>query len=758
MTTLEGSIESIIFRNEDNGYTVFEILSVSGDGELSGVESRVTCTAYLTDVTMGENVRLTGNFVMHPSYGKQFGVASVARSAPTSVPGMIKYLASSIRGVGERTAKRITDVFGAETFDVMEKNPELLARVPGISMKRARDMGAAFAEQGGQRRVLMYLQQFGVSPLFASKIYKRYKDESIETVRRNPYLLAEDISGIGFKRADAIAKEVGFEPHSEFRIKAGLRYLLQEAAGSGHVYMEKGTICEEGVRLLGVDAEAIENALAGMQFERKIIQVNQDGVVAVYLNKYYYAESYVAKKLFEIRFSAPKLKGVEAAELEGFTLAERQKEAVTAAFECGLMVITGGPGTGKTTIINTLISLFAKRDMSVELAAPTGRAAKRMEEASGKEAKTIHRLLGISSGDDNADRVERDENNPIEADVVIIDESSMVDIMLMYYLCRAIKSGGRLILAGDADQLPSVGPGNVLKDIINSDEFSVVRLTEIFRQSAESAIVTNAHLINQGKQPVLNAKDKGFYFIVRDSIDSVQNALISLVRDRLPAYSAADPMTDIQVLTPMRKSNLGAERLNTLLQQALNPPGAGKNEREIGGHIFRVGDKVMQIKNNYNLEWRTADSSAGGVGVYNGDGGVITAIDESASVLRVCFDGGRLVDYDFNRIHELTPAYAVTIHKSQGSEYKIVVIPLLSGPPLLMTRNLLYTAITRAKDLAVIVGSPATLHAMVENNREVQRFSGLEYRVKRIQALAFLPPIHQVIPPTHRMAAVAEDE
>ncbi|MCL2702176.1 MAG: ATP-dependent RecD-like DNA helicase [Defluviitaleaceae bacterium] len=737
VVTLEGSVENVIFRNDQNGYTVFEVLSVSG-GDLPGAESKVTCTAFLPDISTGENVRLTGNFVMHPSYGMQFGVQALERSAPTSVPGIIKYLSSSVKGIGERTAKRITDMYGAETFDIIERHPDMLAKVPGITHKKARAISELFKEQSSLRHTMMYLQQFGVSPAFINKIYRRYKEESIEIVRRNPYLLAEDIIGIGFKTADAIAGRVGIEPDSEFRVRAGIKFILNEAARGGHVYLEKDELCRETAELLGVDGDTAENALHKLQFERQVMQDNQNGITAVYLNRYFYAESFVAKKLLELNSGVKRTIIGEENEIfrreGGFALAECQKQAVRAAFDSGVLVITGGPGTGKTTVINTLISLFDKCGLTVELAAPTGRAAKRMEEAAGREAKTIHRLLGMSGGDEGRDnKVERDEDNPIEADVVIIDESSMVDITLMYYLLRAIKRGTRLILVGDADQLPSVGPGNVLKDIIKSGEIVVARLTEIFRQSRESAIVMNAHRINQGERPELNANGRGFYFMTCKSMESVQEAITGLVRDRLPGYANADPLTEIQVLTPMRKSGLGAQHLNHILQQALNPPDSGRREKELGGYILREGDKVMQIKNNYNLAWRTGDGATEGTGVYNGDGGVIVKIDEDSELLRVCFDGGRLVDYEFGRLDELTPAYAVTIHKSQGSEYKVVVIPVFSGPPQLMTRNLLYTAVTRARELVVLVGLPETMYAMVRNNREVRRFSALDHRINKIK-------------------------
>lgn len=738
-TTIEGSVENVIYRSADSGYTVFEVMSLTENDNSKG--QGVTCTAFLPDLNTGESVRLTGNFVVHPVYGRQFAVDKAERGIPATIPGMVKYLASSIKGIGEKTAVKITAAFGLDTFRVIENHPEKLTAIKGLTLKKALAIGTVFREQAAYRNTMMYLQQFGISTLFIQKIYKRYKDDAVEIVKKNPYLLADEIIGIGFKTADAIANRVGIEPESLYRIRAGLKFILTEGAQDGHVYLEKSALLALGTELLGfgVTEETLDDNLHALQFERQLRQERMDdGSVAVYLSKYYNAEAYTAQKLLELRDGAADIgagaeewiKAYEAS--AGVTLAENQRLAVRQALASGVLVVTGGPGTGKTTVINAIIGLMKRRGLTVELAAPTGRAAKRMEEAAGMEAKTVHRLLGMTGGDEAAGKIERNQENPLEADAVIIDESSMVDAMLMYNLLKAIPEGARLILAGDADQLPSVGAGNVLRDIIDSGVVAVVKLTEIFRQSRESAIVMNAHRINNGRRPVFNEKDKGFYLVRRSGAEQLLEAVTGLVRDRLPVFSGADPMTEIQVLTPMRKGNLGAITLNAVLQQALNPPLFGKNEKEMNGFVFREGDKVMQVKNNYNQSWRVkypGEPVVEGSGVYNGDMGVITDIDDDGEFVRVRFDGGRLAEYDFGRLDELELAYAITIHKSQGSEYKVVVIPLLSGPPMLLTRNLLYTAVTRAREQAVIVGSEEAVYRMTGNNREVKRFSGLAWRL-----------------------------
>lgn len=754
--TIEGVIENIIYQNEQNGYTVFSVLtedSAELDGGKTFASSEITCTAYITGVGVGENVRLTGNFVVHPSYGRQFNVETLKRSAPTTVSGIKKYLGSGvIKGIGERLASRITDVFGDDTLKVIENAPEKLAAINGISLNKALLIGEIFREQASLRNVMLYLQEFGISPLFIRKIYNKYKDDSIDVVKKNPYILAEDIAGIGFKTADAIAFRAGIEPDSEFRVKAGIKYILQNAAlQNGHVFMEKSLLVSHASEMLGIPGELADNCIMSLQFERQIFQENQNGETAVYLNRYYYAESYTAKRLIELASNTAGYAGDIDAEIDALEnrqslgldskFAENQITAIKVALTEGVLVITGGPGTGKTTVIKAILSLLKKRGASVELAAPTGRAAKRLEEATGMEAKTIHRLLGMTAGDDDANNqhFEKNEENLLEADVFIIDESSMVDIILMYNLLRAIPPGARLILAGDADQLPSVGPGNVLKDIINSNEIKVVKLTEIFRQSRESAIVMNAHRINSGERPVFNENGRDFFFLKRRNADDAVEAVKELVRSRLPKFAAASSLTDIQVLSPMRKSPLGSVNLNLTLQEALNPGNRKKAEKQMNGFVFREGDKVMQIKNNYNLSWRVLDGKrrvvSEGTGVYNGDEGIIVKIDNAGEILRVRFDGGREADYDFSRLEELELAYAVTIHKSQGSEYKVVVIPIHSGPPALMTRNLLYTAVTRAKELVVLVGVPETLYRMVENNREVRRFSALAYKICKIKGI-----------------------
>ncbi|MCL2406683.1 MAG: ATP-dependent RecD-like DNA helicase [Defluviitaleaceae bacterium] len=740
MTEITGSIEHIIYRDDKSGYTVFEVLST---GEHA--HSRITCTANSAELTPGENVRLMGDFVVHQSYGSQFKAVTVERRAPTTVAGISKYLVSSIKGVGERMAERITDMYGTETFEIIEKYPEMLAKIPGISVKKATEISVRFGEQSTERHVMMYLQQFGISQVYITRIYKRYKAEAVDIVRKNPYRIADEIVGIGFKTADKIAEKVGIPLDSEYRTASGIKYILSEAAQSGgHVYLEKDDLAARAEALLASDAapfHPIDNILHNMQFSKQIYQERDEntGAVLVYLNKYFHQESYVAMRLTNlcgnIKALDPELESDIAIfeEANDIALSDCQKEAIISAHSHGVMVITGGPGTGKTTVINALISLFEKRGLSVELTAPTGRAAKRMEEATGHEAKTIHRLLGINGGDPSSGSgqvyIDRDDKNPLECNVLIVDESSMVDITLIYYLLRAAGYNMRLILVGDADQLPSVGPGNVLKDIIRSEKIPVARLRSIFRQSEGSNIITNAHKINDGELPYIGKDSRDFFFASGSDLDGVQNTIVTLVRERLPGYAKANPIMDIQILTPMRKSALGADNLNVVLQQALNPPTPYKNELEYGTHIYREGDKIMQIKNNYNLAWVTEDGRSEGIGVYNGDGGVILHIDSENDLLRARMDGGRIIDYDTARLDEIALSYAVTIHKSQGSEYRVVVIPLFGGPPMLLTRNLLYTAVTRAKELVVIVGSKNTMKAMVGNNREMTRYSALARRI-----------------------------
>jgi len=741
---IEGTVDSVIFQNSENSYTVFSMTI----GEEKDMRNMI-CIAYIPNLNPGENIKVKGEFTTHPTYGKQFVVKSYEKIMPTTEKGIEAYLGSgSVKGIGKKLAARIVKHFGKDTFSIIESTPEKLSIIRGISKDKAIEIGNVFHEQAEVRSITIYLQEHGISVGYAMKIHKKYKSGAIDIINENPYVLVTDIFGIGFKIADDIAFKFGIDKSSPFRIKAGVRHCINTFTLSGNVYVYKSDLMEMSSSLLQVDVQAIENTIIEMQVDKSIVQEKIDGNVVIYLSSLYYAEYYVAKKLLELSENVinisieDALKEVVAIEKStNITLAQKQREAVMESMSKGVLVITGGPGTGKTTTINTILTVLSEEGYSIELAAPTGRAAKRMSEATGMEAKTIHRLLGISflSEDSNRQAFEKNEESPIEADVVVIDEISMVDIMLMFNLLKAVEYGTRIILVGDANQLPSVGAGSVLKDIIDSECISVVRLSDIFRQARESAIVMNAHSINEGKYPKLNEKNKDFFFVKRTSMDDVTSGILELVTTRLPEYTGCDPLKDIQILTPMRKTAIGATNLNRVLQLSLNPTSPGKTEYEYRSTTFREGDKVMQIKNNYNMQWSIYDSRNNkedeGLGVFNGDEGIIENINLSTQTLRVCFDDGKVVNYEFAQLEEIDLSYAITIHKSQGSEYKIVVIPVHSGPPLLLTRNLLYTAVTRAKTLVVLVGIEETLYRMVDNNKEVSRNSFLNGRLKNLKEL-----------------------
>ena len=735
---ISGSIEGVIFHNEENGYTVFL---------LSQDESRgtITCIGYLHEPLEGENLVVQGNYVQSPKYGRQFSITSFERTKPTSLAGIEKYLASGvIKGIGEKTAREIVKRFGEEAFDVIENEPKKLAKIRGISLKKALQFSEIFHATKNQRQSMLFLQELGLSPAAAMKVYKKYGEETSEIVRQNPYRLADDIDGIGFKTADAIAFKLGMQQDSPERISAGVRYCLWEATSEGHTYVPQDSIVKTSAELLYVDVSIIQNELTNMQIMRQIMREKPEGSeeTLVFATPLYYAEIYIARKLSSLNHAhssqnvgkehLDNLKKLE--EENAIELSEGQRQAVLLALSQGVLIITGGPGTGKTTTINTIIGLLESQGLDVSLAAPTGRAAKRMTEATGREAKTIHRLLEVNfiSEDNRRQVFNKNEDNPIETDVLIVDETSMMDVLLTQSLLKAVAEGTRLIFVGDVDQLPSVGPGNMLKDIINSGTLPVARLTEVFRQAAESAIITNAHRINKGLYPSVNEKEKDFFFMKRRIPEEISATILDLVINRLAAYKNFDPKTDIQVLTPMRKGQLGVQNLNKVLQEKINPPSPQKKEREYGQIIFREGDKVMQIRNNYDAKWEAYNQNGVmidfGSGIFNGDMGLVEAIDEEAG-MTVCFDEARYVDYEFSQLDELELAYAVTVHKSQGSEYRVVVMPVFSGPPMLFTRNLLYTAVTRAKELAVLVGGVDFLHKMVDNNRISRRFTALERRL-----------------------------
>jgi len=751
--TLQGIVENIIFHNDDNGYTVFalhcENIPLTLLNYKDDDDSIITCTGHFPDLHEGENIKITGSFVNNPRFGWQLAVTHAEKTAPSTLAAIEKYLGSGvIKGIGARMAARIVARFGTETLDVLEDDPERLSEIKGISLKKAIEFTEAFHAQTEIRQVMIFLHEYGISPVYAKKIYKVYKAATIETVKQNPYKLADDIDGIGFKKADAIAFRLGISRDAPERISAGVRFILWEASNDGNCYISASQLIAQSVELLGTEASLIDNEMVRMQLARLIIREKDPEDpenTLIFLSSLYYAEVAVARRLTALA-AAHRQKDTKAddviaqvAALERETKMELscgQRQAITSALTEGVLIITGGPGTGKTTAINTLIALLEHRGLKVLLAAPTGRASKRMSEATGRESKTVHRLLEVTyiSEDSRRQVFNKNEDDPLETDVLIVDEASMLDIILAHSLLKAVTEGTRLILVGDVDQLPSVGAGNVLKDIITSDAVAVVRLTEIFRQAAESAIITNAHKINQGKYPELNQKDNDFFFVKRSQQEDVVGAVLDLVTKRLPEYIGCESFHDIQVLTPMRKSALGVSGLNGLLQARLNPPGNGKKEREFGQTIFREGDKVMQIRNNYDATWAVFDKDgyldAEGEGVFNGDMGIIESIDEDGGSLTVLFDDNRQVVYDFTQLEELELAYAVTVHKSQGSEYRAVVMPVFSGPPMLLTRNLLYTAVTRAKELCVLVGIPESLHRMVDNNRITTRMTALARRLR----------------------------
>ena len=726
--TINGFVEKVVYRNAENGYTVVNI-SVEGDD--------VVCTGYFSDITEGDQIIAEGSFVEHKQYGIQFTVASYEIKEPETSVAMEKYLGSGIiKGVGPALSAKIVKKFGDETFNIIEREPERLAEIKGITEKKAIEIGSQFEEKKEFRNAMIFLNQYGVSNALAMKIYKEYGIKVMKIVRENPYRLADDIAGVGFKTADEIALRMGFSPESSMRMKAGISFALSMAASNGHTYLLYEDLYEESKRLLGISEAEFENDIYELTIERKIVLKEVKGERRVYNNNLYYMELTVARKLLDLNAKSEnnykvmeaKVKEVEAK--TGIKLGDLQRKAVYEAVESGLVIITGGPGTGKTTTINAIIKLFEMQNMEILLAAPTGRAAKRMTETTGMEAQTIHRLLELNGNPEEGGsmRFERNELNPLEADVIIIDEMSMVDIYLMYSLLKAVTVGTRLILVGDVNQLPSVGPGKVLKDIISSEKFNVVRLSEIFRQAAESDIITNAHKINAGQSIRLDNKSKDFFMLSMSSSIQIQRALVSLIAEKLPPYVDATKY-DIQVLTPSRKGELGVENLNKILQQYINPPAPNKREKQWGEMIFRENDKVMQIKNDYQMEWKIVTKKGltikEGSGVFNGDCGIIREINEFAGTVTVEFDEGKLVEYTGATLEELELAYAITIHKSQGSEYPAVIIPLLNAPRPLLNRNLLYTAVTRARKCVTIVGSENSVNEMIQNESEMKRNSGL---------------------------------
>ena len=738
--TVTGYIDHIIFRNEENGYTVMVVKNSENEEEL-------TCVGSFPAVSQGITIQASGIYTHHPVYGKQFQISSFVEKIPEDTYAMERYLGSgAIKGIGAALAARIVRRFGEDTIRIVEEEPERLAEVKGISEKKAREIAAQVTEKTEMRKAMIFLQKYGISLNLGAKIYQKYKDSLYTVLQENPYRLAEDISGVGFKIADEIAARIGIHADSDYRIRSGMLYTLLQASGEGHTYLPKDQLFARCAKLLGVDESYMEKHLMDMLLDRKLVMQEKKGEKIIYPSQYYYLELNTARMLCELNICCPEdenivEKRIASIEKEtGTVLDEMQKKAVTEAAGHGLFILTGGPGTGKTTTINAIIRFFEGEGAELRLAAPTGRAAKRMTEATGYEAQTIHRLLelnGMPEDDRSTGAVhfERNAQNPLEADVIIIDEMSMVDIHLMHSLLLAITAGTRLILVGDENQLPSVGPGNVLRDIIHSGCFPVIELTKIFRQASESDIVVNAHKINRGEPVEINNKSRDFFFLKRYDADMIIRVVIALIQDKLPRYVNARPF-EIQVLTPMRKGLLGVERLNQMLQRYLNPQDGSKKEKTLGDRLFRQGDKVMQIKNDYQMEWevrgRYGIPVEKGIGVFNGDTGILREINEFAETAEVEFEDGRFATYSFKQLEELELAYAITIHKSQGSEYPAVILPVLSGPQMLLNRNLLYTAVTRARKCVTVVGSEETFAEMIRNEKQQKRYSALDERIREL--------------------------
>lgn len=761
MDQIAGVIQSIVFRNDDNGWTVLELLLDKGQQLFLASPQQqkgapcapgaVTAVGTLPGSGEGVHVELIGSWMEHREYGLQFKFVSAQTLLPDTLAGIEKYLGSGmIRGVGEATARNIVCCFGMETLDVLEKAPERIAEVKGIGVSRAQMIAESYAQQHGLRHVMMALQSFGITANQSVKLYKLYGADCAARIRQNPYRLIDDVDGIGFKTADSIAQNVGILEDSPTRIAAGIRYTLSWARNEGHTCLPEEKLVSAAAEVLGCERAPVEEALSQLILTSELLYKNISGAgavgtdavgtdavgsAAVFLPYLYRYESESARKLLELNaFPSAQVpidleQELRALEQQmGVSLDPVQRQAVFMAFESGVLVITGGPGTGKTTIINFILMLMDKIGFTAELCAPTGRAAKRMGEATGREARTIHRLLEYARGNSFL----RGEDNPLDADCIICDETSMVDAHLLYCLLKAAASGTRLIFAGDADQLPSVGAGNVLDDMISSGVLPVVRLTEIFRQAKLSRIVVNAHRINRGEPPLLDFTDD-FCFEEIQSPD----AILKRVTGILERGKLGDPWKDVQVLSPTKKGIIGVKNLNVQLQAALNPPHARKPQKQFGDTIFRKGDKVMQIKNNYTIEW-TRPALRGlenGAGVFNGDLGTLMSIDPGTNLIEVLFDDERTAFYDYSQLEELDLAYCVSIHKSQGSEFPVVLLPLAGGPPMLMTRNLLYTAVTRARNRVVIIGRQATVQQMTANVLERKRYSALATVLRELSAL-----------------------
>ena len=729
--SLAGYVEHIIYRNADNGYTVLNL--VSGEDE-------ITCVGIFSAIAEGENIEAQGEYTEHPTYGQQFKVTSFEEKAPEDEEAIERYLGSgAIKGIGLAMAARIVRRFKEDTFRIIEEEPERLAEIKGISNRKAMEIASQVNEKRDLRQAMIFLQQYGITMNLAVKVYQAYGQDVYGIIRENPYRLADDIDGVGFRTADEIAARVGIRMDSDFRVRSGILYTLLQASGEGHTYLPETELTPRASKLLNVTAEQVEKQYMDLAIERKIILKQMEDQTQIYAASFYYMEANTATMLKRLNVSydvsdaeiEQRIRGIE--KKSGMTLDEHQVTAVKEAVRNGLLVITGGPGTGKTTTINTIIRYFELEGLEIFLAAPTGRAAKRMSETTGFEARTVHRMLELNGGAEGSGGFERDESNPLEADVIIVDEMSMVDISLMYSLLKAISVGTRLILVGDVNQLPSVGPGSVLRDIIQSHACNVVMLTKIFRQASTSDIIVNAHKINHGEEVILDNKSMDFFFLKRYDADVIINVVLQLIKQKLPKFVDATPY-DIQVLTPMRKGLLGVERLNGILQRYMNPPANDKVEKEYGSTVFREGDKVMQTKNNYQLAWEirtkfglTVDK---GLGIFNGDMGIIRQINDFAEQMIIEFDEGRMVEYPYKLLDELELAYAITIHKSQGSEFPAVIMPFLNSHFVMLERNLLYTGVTRAKKYLFLEGQRNAIYKAVKTISMLSRNSNLRTKLQ----------------------------
>ena len=726
--SIEGSVEKIIYQNEENGYTVCEIFTPSDE-----IFTLVGNMPYLSE---GETVSALGSWVNHATFGKQFKVEFYEKQLPATETAILKYLASgAVRGIGKVTARRIVSQFGADSFEVIEHNPQWLSEIPGISPKKAEQISASFAAQFGMRNVMMFCREY-FGPTTAVRIYKKWGNGAVERIKQNPYILCGEIYGVGFEKADAIAKDLGMKKNAPERIAMGLKYvLMHNAASNGHSFLPLDKLCAVAKRLLSCEMNEIEDEAAALETRGEIVCVRHEGMKCAYLRDYYEAEKYTAEKLCALDRAGKNLG--EDNVLSLISMVEResnmeyavlQKRAICQAASNGVFILTGGPGTGKTTVVRAIIRVFDAMGLRIALAAPTGRAAKRMSQSAGEEAKTVHRLLEMEYGAEDKLRFRKNENDQLEDDVIIIDEASMLDLMLTDALLKAIKPGARLILIGDVNQLPPVGAGHVFDDIIKSDRFDTVELTHIFRQAQESLIVTNAHAVNHGEYMNLESKSGDFFFLPRQEDAQTAATIAELCKKRLPKSYGLTVFDGIQVITPSRKGDAGTEMLNSALQSVINPPARGKAEKKVRDFTLREGDKVMQIKNNYDIEWNKNGTQ--GFGIFNGDIGVIKKIDLSEELITVDFED-KICEYDYTMLDELELAYAITVHKSQGSEYPIVIMPLYRYTPKLLTRNLLYTAITRAQSIVILVGNGEVAKAMVDNNRQTKRYTGLRYALEK---------------------------